>query len=159
MLERLKTDARGVTPVVGILMMIAVAIILASLVSIQAFGLFGVANDPGPNMDIAFNYSTSAPDTAEDSWGRNNTNGTYAGLLTFTLEQGEEVSPQRFEVVGAANLDDGAFASTDELDGEEFYEVGDTLRVWVEADDTVVIVWRDPGGEKTTAVAVWDHGQ
>lgn len=150
-------DDRAVTPVTGIVLTIAVAVILASLVSIHAFGLFGVADGPGPNIDVRFDYNTTADDSVTDSWGE--TGGDHDGLLAFTFEHGEEVSPERLTVVGAASTSSASFTETDEVGTKEFYEVGDTLRIWVDAEDTVVIVWRDAGGEKTTAVAVWDHGQ
>lgn len=151
-----RPDDRGVTPVVGIVLMIAVAVILASLVSIQAFGLFGVADDPGPTIDVSFNYSTSADPAVTDSWGEDGTN--HDGLLTFTFEHGDKTPPERFTVTGASSTSTASFSATS-LGSKEFYEAGDTLRIWVDAEDTVVIVWRDPGGEKTSAVAVWDHGE
>jgi flagellin-like protein len=152
-------DDRAVTPVVGIVLMVAVAVILAALVSIHAFGLLGTADDVGPNVQVRFNYSTSAAPDVQDSWGRKNTSDTYDGLLTFTMEGGTNVPPERLTLTGATGLTNGSFSGNNALGDKEFYESGDTLRVWVAADDTVRLVWRDPGGEKSAAVAIWDSGE
>lgn len=150
-------DDRAVTPVIGIVLIVALAVILASLVSIQAFGLFGVADDPGPTMDFSFNYDTSVPDSEQDSWGTTGDSppsGSYDGILEITFQGGENVEPERLTVLrGSDEFSVGSEVSTEKL------EVGTTLKVWVYDDTTVRVIWRDPGGEKSAAVAVWDDGQ
>lgn len=148
---------RAVTPVIGLVLVVALAVILASLVSIQAFGLFGVANDPGPTMDFTFNYNTSAPASAEDSWGTTagaGASGDYDGILEITYQGGKSVAPERLTV-----LREGNESAVSHPVITETLEIGTTLRVWVYDETTLRVVWRDPGGEKTAAVAVWDDGE
>lgn len=147
-------DDRAVTPVIGIVLIVALAVILASLVSIQAFGLFGVANGPGPTMDFAFDYNKSAGSGDTDSWGNTTSFEGAQGLLEITYQGGENVEPERLTVLRGSD----EFAVSDPVNTEKL-EVGETVKVWVADDTTVRVIWRDPGGEKTAAVAVWDDGQ
>lgn len=142
-------DDRAVTPVIGIVLMVAIAVILGALVSIQAFGLFGVANDPGPTMDFAFDYDTTA--SGPDDWSTSE--GSYDGKLEITYQGGESVAPERLTVLREGD----ELPMTDPVSSETL-EVGTTVEVWVNDETTLRVVWRDPGGEKTTAVAVWDDG-
>lgn len=156
-ITQLDHDDRAASPVIGVVLVVALAVILASLVSIQAFGLFGVADDPGPTMDFAFDYDTGAAESTPDSWDTKDSNtGTpdYDGILEITFQGGEKVAPERLTVQRPNNESAVSYpVSTEKL------EVGTTLKVWVKDDWTVRVIWRDPGGDKTAAVAVWDDGQ
>lgn len=148
-------DERAATPVIGIVLMIAVAVILAALISPQMLALSRESGEAGPQLVVDFDYDTSVSGAEPDSWG--NTKGSTTGLLTITHAAGEGVPAGRLTVVGLADGDQ-AFTNADNtnaLDDGEF-DSGDELTVWVHEDDVIRIVWDSREGTKTTAVAVWD---
>lgn len=154
----LHDDDRAVTPVIGIILVVALAVILASLVTIHALGLFGVTDDAGPNVAVTFDYQPSASTGIEDSWTTTNSDGKYDGLLNFTYQHGDQKPVERFSVRVTSRTDQLQFSNSRELGSKEFYSAGDTLSIWVNETDTVRIIWDSPEGDKSTAVAVWDDG-
>lgn len=152
-LTALYADEEAVTPVIGIVLVVAITVILASIIGVFAMGLGSRTTPEGPSVVVAFDYDGSAA-SGTDSWGRSS-GGAYDGLLTITHRSGSEVPPERLTLTGATGLSDGRFTDEDALDSQKFYDAGDELSVWVAADDTVRIVWRNPEGSKSTTVAVW----
>jgi flagellin-like protein len=150
-------DERAVTPVIGIVLMVAVAVILAALIAPELLSLSRESGEAGPSSVIKFDYDATATD--QDDWGNDDESGT--GLLTITHTDGEPIPLDRLTVRGASSGDDLAFSDSTVVsngvgldDGQ--FNSGDEVTVWVNADDTVRIVWDSREGTKTTAVAVWD---
>lgn len=157
-LTALYTDEDAVTPAVGIVLMVAITVILASIIGVFSFGLGSETTPEGPNVIVAFEYDDSGHSPGDtDSWGTryDDPSPQPDGLLTFTHDQGSSVPPERLELVVESGTSGGPFTATP-VGTQEFYDTGDELSVWVQADDTVRVVWRNPEGSKSTAVAVWD---
>lgn len=155
-LTALYTDEDAVTPVVGIVLVVAITVILASVIGVFSFGLTSEATPEGPNVIVAFEYDDSGhASTEEDSWGNEYDAVGADARLSFTHDQGSSVPPERLELVVESGTSGGPFTATP-IGTQEFYDTGDELSVWVQADDTVRVVWRNPEGSKSTAVAVWD---
>ncbi|WP_255196756.1 type IV pilin [Halorarius litoreus] len=146
-------DERGATPVIGIVLMVAIAVILAALVSTEALALGRHSAEAGPSAVIQFDYDASVTGTEGDAWGRDNTGGTYDGQLTISHEGGEAIPVGRLTLVGV----DGTELAFSQPSGVgTHFDAGDELTVWVHEDDTVRIVWDSREGTKSTAVAVWE---
>lgn len=161
----LLADDRAVAPVIGVILVVAVAVLLATVVGVFAFGIGEQTTPEVPSVVVAFEYDADAAAGAEDSWGRTKDDASDAyddgevdGLLTATHDHGFRVPVERLELVGASGLDDGAFVDDDgdAFGGDGYYDSGDELRVWVAAGDTVTVVWRSPEGTKSAALGVWD---
>lgn len=152
-------DDRAATPVVGIVLMVAVAVILAGLISPELLSLSRESGEAGPSAVVEFEFRASAAD-APDSWGNDRSSvGAGGGLLTVTHASGEGIPVGRLTLRGASSGDDLSFTAasgTATSDGE--FDTGDELTVWVSGDDTVRVVWDSREGTKTTAVAVWSDG-
>ena len=148
-------DDRAVTPVIGIVLMVAVAVILAALIAPELLSISRNSGEAGPQVVVQFDYDASSTGDAngKDSWG--GTKGAeHTGLLTFSHESGEPIPADRLTLVGVTDLSDPSF--TEPL-GSDRFEKGATLSVWVNEGDTVRVVWDSREGTKTTAVAVWDN--
>lgn len=152
-------DERAATPVIGIVLMVAIAVILAALIAPELLSLSRNSGETGPSSVIQFDYDTSTAESKPDAWGLQDDAGTpdYDGLLTITHTDGESVPLDRLSLVGVTDRSDLAFgvaSGTGLSDGE--LNSGDELTVWVMGDDTVRVVWDSREGTKTTAIAVWD---
>lgn len=148
-------DERAATPVIGIVLMVAIAVILSALIAPELLSLSRNSGEAGPSSVIKFDYDASA--SGADDWGH--PDGSEAGLLTITHTDGEPIPIDRLTVRGASSGDDLAFSAASTtgtgLDDGQFNS-GDEVTVWVDGDDTVRVVWDSREGTKTTAVAVWD---
>lgn len=147
-------DERAATPVVGIVLMVAVAVILAGLIAPELLNLTRQSGEAGPTAVIQFDYDSSVDPSTTDSWGNTKQAG-HTGLLTFSHESGEPIPAGRLTLVGVTDLPNNAFTASDL--GTSDFDKGDTLTVWVNEGDTVRVVWDSREGTKTTAVAVWDN--
>lgn len=151
-------DERGATPVVGIVLMVAIAVILAALMSPELLSLSRQSGEAGPSAVVEFDFDQSVSPGQPDSWNNDGSSlGAGGGLLTITHAGGEGIPEGRLTVTGASSEADLAFTSASGpalSDGE--FDSGDELTVWVHEDDVVRIVWDSREGSKTTAVAVWD---
>lgn len=148
-------DERAATPVVGIVLMVAVAVILAALIAPELLSLSRNSGEAGPNSVVEFDYDASA--SGDDNWGNPDTSGT--GLLTMSHAGGDPIPADRLTLRGASSGSDLKFTDvtgTTALDDGQF-DSGDELTVWVNEGDTVRVVWDSREGTKTTAVAVWDN--
>ena len=81
-LNELRSDSRGVSPVIGVVLMIAVVVILAAVVGAFATGIFGSQNEA---PQAAFSYDASTE--------------------TVTMDSGESIPQDEIQVNG----DDSAF--------------------------------------------------
>jgi len=100
-LNELRSDSRGVSPVIGVVLMIAVVVILAAVVGAFATGVFGGQTDA---PQAAFSYDSG----------------------TVTMDSGENIPTEQLEVEGDASFSgdtvtagDSASPATDEdTDGD-----------------------------------------
>ena len=100
-LNELRSDSRGVSPVIGVVLMIAVVVILAAVVGAFATGVFGGQTDA---PQAAFSYNDG----------------------TVTMDSGENIPTEQLEVEGDASFsgdtvtagDSASPVSDDDEDGE-----------------------------------------
>lgn len=143
-------DDRGATPVIGIVLMVAIAVILAALVSTQTLALSRQSAEAGPSAVIQFDYDTTA--TGADAWSNADPGDPAYGLLTITHEGGESIPMDRLSLIG---VDGAAALGFTAIGGDDYFDAGDEVTVWVHEDDTVRVVWDSREGTKSTAVAIW----
>lgn len=153
------TQDRAVTPVIGVILIVAITVILASIVGVYALDLgSGISEGNPPAMSFDFNYKTSG---GSDS-------------LNVTFEAGDKVDAERLELVvsGAQDADNnGRYAFTDDagLNADSgTFESGEsvTLNETITGNSpldlgeaTVRVVWTsqntNPDATRSATVATW----
>lgn len=127
------SDERAVGPVVGVVLLIAIAAILAGVVGSFAYGLWNEKNQPAPQVQFTYEYDD----------GTNELTITHANGDTFErkaisfIEEGEGEIPDS-DVVDDWPTDVTASASV-------------TIEN-VEADDEIRILWKAPDEPDMTAI-------
>jgi len=157
-LTRFAREDDAVSPVIGVILIVAITVILASIVGVYALGLgSGITEGNPPGMSFDFNYKTSG---GSDS-------------LNVTFKAGDKVDAERLELVvsGASPSDtNDRYAFTDEpgVDSGTF-EAEES--VTLDKNDvtgspdidlsgaTVRVVWTsqntNPDATRSSTVAVW----
>ncbi len=147
-IERLFTDEEAVSPVIGVIMMVAVTVILASVVGTFALGL-GESQDTAPQSTWKTDYTDSSTDE-----------------LVLTHQSGDPMEADRLSVVitGSASNDGKYSFSTLGVTGE----VSAGTEVTVESNvasgldlsgATVRVVWEDEDTDDqadSAVLAVWE---
>lgn len=153
----LQGEDRAAAPAVGVVLLVAIAVILGSVIGAYVFGLTRETTPEVPSVVVSFQYDEGADPDTVDSWGRKKGDAGADALLTITHDHGLRVPAEHLELVGAAGLSDGGFdPGAAELGDDGYYDAGDELRVWVAAEDSVLVVWRSPEGTKSAALGVWE---
>ena len=126
-LKELFTEERAVSPVIGVILMVAITVILAAVVGSFVLGLAGDVSETSPNAQISFEYDSGATE------------------VTLIHDGGSSFQADRVELRGVDNYDlgnwDGSVSAGDStgpipISGED---EGNTLR----------LIWQGSGGSSS----------
>jgi flagellin-like protein len=150
-LKRLFTAEDAVSPVIGVILMVAITVILAAVIGTFVLGLGNGLDNDAPQMSFTFQYN----DGTDDS-------------LDVTFEAGNPVDAERLSlVVNGASADNGRIEFTSTFLGASSGQFGAGSSVTLEPTDgssdlsaaTVKVVWEsqntNPDAQRTATVAVW----
>ncbi len=155
-IKALLNDDDAVSPVIGVILMVAITVILAAVIASFVLGL-GDQNNPAPTADFNFDY-----DDAE-------------GVVTITHGDGDQVAASdlyvRGESLDAGNTfsspppqswdnlassvsgDDGGTFNNEDYSGDEI-SAGQSATVKVNGDGYVInVVWEDPDSDSTSTLS------
>ena len=151
-LKRLLTDDDAVSPVIGVILMVAITVILAAVIGTFVLGLGDQVQSTAPQASFNFDYAEG--DTATDDWD-NAATGTGDGLLTIAHDGGDSIDAGSLTAVGSTVSDDPAeFVET----GSSPYASGDTVSAGssvdlaISNDDTVRITWSGESGDQSATL-------
>ncbi|WP_224334548.1 type IV pilin [Haloprofundus halobius] len=126
-IKKLFNDERAVSPVIGVILMVAITVILAAVIGTFVLGLGDQVGNSAPQASFDFDYSSDE--------------------VTITHDGGQDLkgSELRVEGLDGVNFDDeSTFVSGQELVSDE--DVPDST-------ETIRIVWENPAGGSSTVIA------
>ena len=165
-LQEYRLDDRGLSKVVGVVLMVAVVIALASTVAVMVTGFGGFLSEPAPQASFSFEYDddvenardTYHPDVHEDT----------DEIVAVTHAGGEQFDPANVEIVIRwthensedtgewrdtwANAATGQ-TSTVRVTGAMY------AHVWGDATfdgGSVQVIWNDPDRDSGVLLAEWN---
>ncbi|WP_276247914.1 type IV pilin N-terminal domain-containing protein [Haladaptatus sp. YSMS36] len=134
-LKQLFTEEDAVSPVIGVILMVAITVILAAVIGTFVLGLGDQVGNSAPQASFTFDYS-----------------GT---TLTVTHESGDKIAADKLYYVAA----DGSPARTPWGSSGSFVTAGDSKEIpGVDAGDTVRLIY-DEGSGDTSTLQKWDGPQ
>ena len=127
--KKLLTEERAVSPVIGVILMVAITVILAAVVGSFVLGLAGDVSENAPTVQIDFSYDTDT-DT-----------------VTLTHDGGSSFSSDTVRLSGTGG-------TTDDLEdwGNGQVRAGDSVPVDISQEsesDTLRIIWEGSGGSSS----------
>jgi flagellin-like protein len=130
-LKQLLVDDDAVSPVIGVILMVAITVILAAVIGTFVLGIgSGQNTTPQASFEIIFDDS-------------NGGTVTHSGGDTFTSENTESL-----EVTPAANVDGMNFDVSSDV------STGDSVDLQsVTSGDVIRVIWTAPGGGETQELA------
>lgn len=135
-------DDRGVTSVLGVVLMVAVTIILASVIGVYVLGIGSDLTETSPQTSFEFSHSTSPGDT-------NSTTIVHGGGDTFQADSVEIT-------IGGETVYENGENTSDFLASGWSGEVssGDSITIKEDAGtfqpgDSVIIIWN---GEESSSI-------
>ena len=166
-LKQFFDDEDAVSPVIGVILMVAITVILAAVIATFVLGLGEQISETSPNTSFSLDYENSGP--AEDSWGGNPTatSGSLDGNLTITHSGGPNINAEQLSIAGSSRDFSGSgnsWADTNGIGGTsdpqyapgDEVSAGDSIVVGVSGGDTVSIVWENEEGAESSVLQRFD---
>lgn len=137
---------RAESPVIGVILMVAITVILAAIIGTFVLGLGGEIQNTNPQAGFSFSYDDGTTG-ADCSLGSD-------GQLTITHDSGETVDPAQVSVTDSdgsvpwdGNSDSSCAATATEI------TAGSTMAVDVDSDTTVRVVWANT--DQSATLGTW----
>lgn len=147
-LRNLLGDDDAVSPVIGVILMVAITVILAAVIGTFVLGLGDQVSSTTPSASFAFDFDNA--DSSTD--GNISTKSEGDGLLTITHDGGDSIIAGNVRVVGSSVTDAEGKWSSGSLDASSSITAGDSLNVRINNDDTVRVVFESDDGESTATL-------
>ncbi len=148
--ELFNDNERGVSPVIGVILMVAITVILAAVIGAFVLGLGDQVSNNAPQASFEFDFTNSSNATITHGGGDDieaSSIEVSVGGSTAYSDGGPNGTPGDF------NTDTG-WADT--------ISTGDSLEVWdISADgdgsgNTIRVVWSNPSGGSSNTIAERD---
>jgi len=134
-LKRLFNDDDAVSPVIGVILMVAITVILAAVIATFVLGLGDQVSDSNPQASFSFSYDSSASE------------------LTITHDGGAAIDPDNLFIRGDLNSGGGNWGGG----GGSDVKAGNTYTVEPNTDSsTVNVIWENPNSDKSATFATWN---
>jgi len=135
-IRRLLTEEDAVTPVIGIILVVAITVILAAVVGVYGLGIGDQVQDAPPNADFDFTYNAAGDE------------------VTIEHNGGQPIQRDNIEVVvsGSSNVDPVSppgFPAEITSGDTAVYEFDSPADA---AGETLRIVWTAPNGESSNTI-------
>jgi len=148
-LKQLVADDDAVSPVIGVILMVAITVILAAVIGTFVLGLGQNIEDTSPNTQFKMEYEDGGSPTCDpDGDGEGN-------LLEVTHQSGPTIEASRLTLsedggdADWATCDSAASASSD-------IGAGDNAKVNVDDSSTVRLIWTAEGGDQEDTLREWN---
>ncbi|WP_135826266.1 type IV pilin [Halorussus ruber] len=135
-LKALFEDDGAVSPVIGVILMVAITVILAAVIGTFVLGLGNEVQQTAPQSSFSFDYDGSD--------------------LTITHDGGDTIKSNVLYIRGSVD-ETGKWQSVSD-DGGTGYDVsaGDTVKVGAGDSDTARVVWESSNGDNSATLSEWE---
>ncbi|QLD84805.1 type IV pilin N-terminal domain-containing protein [Natronomonas halophila] len=144
--KQLLNDDDAVSPVIGVILMVAITVILAAVIGTFVLGLGDQVQETAPNAQFSTDYDTSG-DPA----------------LTITHDGGSTIPADRLTISGNNHLNPNTnetwidYAGT--VSGDSEVAAGDQATVTFQSDisdNSARVIWTSEGGGRTATLTEWE---
>ncbi|QGX96173.1 type IV pilin [Haloplanus rallus] len=130
--KELLTEDRAVSPVIGVILMVAITVILAAVIGTFVLGLGDQVSESAPQASFSFDF-----------------NVTDNSSVTITHEGGETLENSNIGVSG----DNGAPNGANNFTGDTITAGDSSVYGSIDAGETIRVVWTNPAGGSTNTIA------
>lgn len=141
-------DDGAVSPVIGVILMVAITVILAAVIATFVLGLGEQVTSTAPNASFTFDYNDSAPGSGTDDIG------SFSGAdgnLTIIHAGGPNIDPGSLSVVDSIN--EGSWSDAGYSDD---VSAGNEITVAVQTGETIRIAWENDAGTGTAVLQAYE---
>jgi flagellin-like protein len=176
-LKKLFKQDDAVSPVIGVILMVAITVILAAVIATFVLGLGEQVSETAPQASFSFDFEENPDNGTQDSWGFNysgqpsdsNPGNVTTSSVSGTLEIQHTGGPNvNSELLGATGSNATNASSADALPYDDFSEseessfnesemgAGESATIFVEYEDTITVVWTSEDGESSATLQTFE---
>jgi len=145
-LKRLFKDDDAVSPVIGVILMVAITVILAAVIASFVLGLGDQAAQDTPRASFEFTYDGSGGGTSPSYGGDAD--------LTITHTGGDAIDAAQVDVADGGGTSNGAEGGN--LFGSGDITAGDSATISIGSSDTIRIIYNQPSSDSTSILATYE---
>jgi flagellin-like protein len=144
-------DDDAVSPVIGVILMVAITVILAAVIGTFVLGLGDQVSNTSPQASFSFDFDSNTAGTTCGNDDLNDATGTDTGELTITHDGGDGIESSQLSIT------DGSGTNTWQQCGGSSGEVtaGSSATPDVDNDDTIRVTWESSNGGDTATLGKW----
>jgi flagellin-like protein len=145
-LKQLLSDDDAVSPVIGVILMVAITVILAAVIATFVLGLGDQVSNTAPQASFSFDWDGSSGDTS----GSN---------LTITHNGGDTLEVDNVNITGTddvGNTIDAGWNGDDTYSAVSEVTAGDRTVVKVGPAGEVDVVWATSEGDSSATLGTWE---
>jgi flagellin-like protein len=147
-LKELLSDDDAVSPVIGVILMVAITVILAAVIATFVLGLGDQVSNTAPQASFSFDFEEGGT-SGEDI---NGTSPGTTGDLAVTHEGGDTIDTSGISII--ANPGDSADGST--VFSGSSVSAGSSALVNVDTEATVRVTYSDSNGGSSATLGTWE---
>ncbi|WP_117594803.1 type IV pilin [Haloprofundus halophilus] len=129
-IKKLFNDERAVSPVIGVILMVAITVILAAVIGTFVLGLGDQVGNNAPQASFDFNYNNDGSE------------------VTISHAGGATVNTDELSIIVDGGEETVTYSDTRVSSGETLTTVSG-----LSPGDKVTVVWENPSGGSTTIIA------
>jgi flagellin-like protein len=147
--RNLLEDDDAVSPVIGVILMVAITVILAAVIGTFVLGLGDQVRETAPNAQFSWDDYT---DSVDDS----------TAAITLTHDGGSSIEAQRLTFGGDVNATSDVtwadYPNTDVGDTSQI-SAGSSVTLGLEESSgaSASVIWSSEGGGRTATLAEWEQ--
>jgi len=149
--RELIADDDAVSPVIGVILMVAITVILAAVIGTFVLGLGDQVQENAPQASFTFDYDTAVDGTADANVGcisLTDNGSPKNGGLKITHDGGDKIDGSLLDV---KSRESGSSAEFQGDCGQSEVAAGDQIEVGIDSDDVARVVWTaESGGNSAT---------
>jgi len=130
-------NERGVSPVIGVILMVAITVILAAVIGAFVLGLGDQVSNNAPQASFSFDFDTT----------NNNVTVTHTG--------GDNIQLDNLNVTDGAGNSSAAYANFQ----DKTVSTGDKAQMDYANGSTIRVIWNNPAGASSNVIAERDAPQ
>jgi flagellin-like protein len=147
-------DERAVSPVIGVILMVAITVILAAVIATFVLGLGSQVSDTAPQASFDFDYDSSQ--SSFDSNGCDNNGGSEDGILEVTHTGGATIDAARLSNSGSSDSNSNVAWDQCGYNSDSEITAGNSVELDMASDDTIQVIWENAEGTNSATLGEFD---
>lgn len=143
-LNELFDDDNAVSPVIGVILMVAITVILAAVIATFVLGLGEQVSDTAPSTSFSFDLDEDTDPAVDDDWGET-ADGDGEGILEVRHSGGPTLDASDISISGSSLNPDAAWGEANDGDASwgpgSTISAGNTVNIAIETSDSIDVVW------------------